>query len=230
MQTEGVASEEEIMPVFKILQSLGAVAAIAGFFLPWSTVNFGATVNKAIDTVQKVVPGGISNVKNLDKPEVAGQAAMNAALQAPALAKDVKEVMKIPTGSFSGLDIALTGKYLGLVFLVPVAGLVVLLVAWLTPRGTGRIGTIAASFAFAALLGSLILSVMGGMIKEFSATAGAMAGPQPTGTMDMLKELFKHMQWGFWVAAAGTFFMAFASPFAKKGGKHKRSTLAMDIR
>jgi hypothetical protein len=156
------------MQGFKIAQTVGALALIAAFFLPWSGVNFGATVSKAAEMVGKIVPGGVRNLKNLDQPEVAAGAAMNVAAQGAGLAKDVKEVLQIPTGRFSGLDIALSGKLMLLNFAVPAAALILLLIAWLTPRGTGKIGTLLSVVALAVLLGTVILSFMGGVAKDVS--------------------------------------------------------------
>ena len=204
------------MPGFKITQTIAALAVIAGFFLPWSQVNFGATVSKAVDLANKVVPGGVKNIGKLDRPEVAAGAAANVAAQGAALAKEAK-ALTIPTGSFSGLNISLSGKLMLLNFVVPAAALIVLLLAWLTPLGTGKIGTIMSTLALAALLGTLVLSATGGMMKDVATNVkeGVTAAP-PSGMGEMLKELLKYLQWGFWVTAGGALLMLISSPFAKK--------------
>jgi hypothetical protein len=43
--------------------------------------------------------------------------------------------------------------------------------------------------------------------------------PPPSGVGDALKEMLKHLMWGFWVATAGALVMLIASPFSKKSEK-----------
>src|SRR5439155_14473649 len=115
---------------FKLVQTIAAVVVMAGFFLPWSRVNFGATVQSAVNLANKVVPGGVANVRNLGDANVAAGAAVNAGLQGGALLKEAKAAVTIPTGDFTGLNLALNGKLNLINFAVPAAALILLLVAW----------------------------------------------------------------------------------------------------
>src|SRR5204863_7180228 len=102
---------------------------------------------------------------------VAAGAAVNAGLQGGALLKEAKAAVTIPTGDFTGLNLALNGKLNLINFAVPAAALILLLVAWLTPAGTGRIGVALSTVALAALLGTLVLTATGGMMKDIAGAA-----------------------------------------------------------
>ena len=216
------------MATFKLIQTVGAVAVLVAFFLPWSKVNFGATVSKAAGLAHKVVPGGIGALRGAGSADPATQAAIAAGTAAniaaqPGVLQEAKELLTVPTGQFSGLNITLSATLMYLVGLVPLAALLVLGLCWFTPRGTGAIGVGASVVCLAMLLGMLILSFMGGMFKDVQSTmaagAAVAAAPPPQGLGQAMGLMVKQLMWGFWVAAGGAALMLISSPFAKKSEK-----------
>jgi hypothetical protein len=205
------------MASMKLLQTLGAFAVIAGYFLPWSSLNFGASLNKAAAVVERVVPGGVGGLTKLDQPGAAAATAAGVAAQGGVL-KDAKAALQIPTGEFSGLNLTTSGKLLYLLAAVPAFALIVLILSWFTPRGTGQIGLLLSLGALGLLVGVLIASFAGGVVKDASATAAGAASAitPPQGVTDSLKLLVRQLLYGFWVTAGGAILMLASSPFAKK--------------
>ena len=207
------------MFAFKITQTLGALLVLAGFFLPWSSVNFGATMSRAAAVVNKVVPGGLGNLRNLGDPAVAAGAAANVVANAAEVATSAGRMLNVPKGAFSGLDLTLSSKLLYVNFLVPLAALLLLLTAWLTALGTGKLGVLFSCVCLAVLLGTIIMSFMGGVMSEVQTglqSGGTMVPKTPSGVRESIGLMLGYLLWGFWLTAGGALLMLACSPFAKK--------------
>lgn len=211
--------------MFKLIQTAGALAVLVAFFLPWSKVNFGATVSRAASLAQKVVPGGVAALRGAGNADPAQQAALAAGTAAniatqPGVIAEAKALADIPTGRFSGLNITTSATLMYLVGLVPFMALLVLVLSWFTPRGTGKIGVFASVVCLAMLGGMLVLSFMGGTFKDaqsaMAAGSAAVAVAPPVGLGGAMGLMVKQLLWGFWIAAAGALLMLISSPFAKK--------------